>query len=70
MNHFCKSNVETNLATLHYVTFIEPLTVFSMEALSFDSGQFMNNSINKVIEAKTNDHFLQLEEHFFAAVLL
>jgi hypothetical protein len=70
MDHFCKSNAKTNLATLHYVTFIEPLAVFPAEALSFDSEKFTNNSINEVIEAKTNDPFLLLEEHFFDAILL
>jgi hypothetical protein len=70
MDHFCKTNIKTDLATLHYMTFIEPLTIFSTEALSFDSEQFTNNSINKVIEAKTTDPFLQLEEHFIAVVLL
>jgi hypothetical protein len=30
----------------------------------------MNNSINKLIEEKTNNSFLLLEEHFFAVVLL
>jgi hypothetical protein len=30
----------------------------------------MNNFINKVIEAKTNDHFVLLKEHFFADLLL
>jgi hypothetical protein len=69
MDHFYKSNAETDLVTLYYVTFIEPLTVFPMEALSLDSEQFMNNSINKVIEAKINDHFYY-SEHFFTVVLL
>jgi hypothetical protein len=41
-----------------------------MKALSFDSEQITNNSINKVIEEKTKDHFLLLEEHLFATVLL
>jgi hypothetical protein len=67
---FCKSCVKTDLASLHYVSFIEPLAIFPTKALSFDSEQFMNNSINKVIEEKTNDPFLLLEEHFFATVLL
>jgi hypothetical protein len=53
MDCFCKTNNETDLATLHYMAFIEPLTVFPMEALSFDSEQFTNDSINKVIEAET-----------------
>jgi hypothetical protein len=70
MDHFYKTNNETNLATLHYVAFIEPLTVSPMEVLSFDSEQFMNNSNNKVIEAKTTNHFVLLEEHFIATVLL
>jgi hypothetical protein len=65
----CKSCIETNLALLHYVTFIEPLTVHPIEALSFDSAQFANNSI-KVIEAKNRNPFLLSEEHFFASVLM
>jgi hypothetical protein len=52
MDHFCKTYVETDLASLHYITFIEPLTICPMEAKSFDSDQFTNNSINKVIEEK------------------
>jgi hypothetical protein len=70
MDPFCKSCVKIDLALLHYVTFIKPLVVFPMKALSFDSEQFTNNSINKVIEEKTNNPFLLLEEHIFAAVLL
>jgi hypothetical protein len=41
-----------------------------MKALSLDSEQITNSSINKMIEEKTKDHFLILEEHFFATVLL
>jgi hypothetical protein len=59
MDPFCKSCAKTNLVSLHYVTFIEPLAIFPTKALSFDSKQFTNNSINKVIE-----------EHFFTAGLL
>jgi hypothetical protein len=70
MDRFCKSNAETDLETLHYITFIKSLTIFSTEALFLDSKQFTNNSINKVIETKTNDHFLLCEEHFFTVVLL
>jgi hypothetical protein len=70
MNHFCKSYAKTDLATLYYVIFIEPLAVFPMETQSFDYKQFTNNSINKVIEAKTNDPFVLLEEHVFNTVLL
>jgi hypothetical protein len=59
-----------DLATLHYVTFIEPFGVFSIEPLSFNSEQFMNNSISNIFESKLNDPFLLFEEHFFAVVLL
>jgi hypothetical protein len=69
MDPFYKSCVETDLASLHYITFIEPLIVLSTETLSFDSEQFTNNPINKVIEAKRKP-FLLSEEHFFAVVLL
>jgi hypothetical protein len=69
MDCFCKTNTETDVATLHYLAFIEPLTVSPKEALSFDSKQFTNNSNNKVIEEKTTYNFLLLEEHFGAANL-
>jgi hypothetical protein len=39
MDRFCKTNTKTDLATLHYVAFIEPLTVFPTKAMSFDSEQ-------------------------------
>jgi hypothetical protein len=55
-----------DLASLHYVTFIEPLVVSPSEALCFDSEQFMNTSINKLIEAKPKDPFLIFEEYFVA----
>jgi hypothetical protein len=48
---------ETDLASLHYTTFVEPLTVLLREALSFDSDQFANNSI-KLFEAKNKKSFL------------
>jgi hypothetical protein len=48
MNHFYKSCVEIDLAWLHYVIIIEPLTVMPTESLSIDSEQFMN----KLIEEK------------------
>jgi hypothetical protein len=70
MDPFCKSCVATDLAPLHYVTFIEPLAVFSTEAPSFDSKQFKNISINKENESKTEDPFLLLNEHFTAANLV
>jgi hypothetical protein len=70
MDLFDKSNAETNLASLHYVTFIEPLVIFPTEALSFNLEQFTNNSMKKVTEGERNDPFVLLEEHFFATVLL
>jgi hypothetical protein len=70
IDHFYKSCTETDLASLHYVIFIEPLVIFQKKAMSFDSKQFTSNCITKVIEAKTNDPFLLLEENFFTAVLL
>jgi hypothetical protein len=70
MDPFCKSCVTTDLASLHYITFIEPLVVFSTEAPSFDSKQFKNISINKENESKTEDPFLLLNEHFAAANLV
>jgi hypothetical protein len=47
----CKSYVKTNLASLHSIAFNEPLTARPIQAMFFNSEQFMNNSI-KVIEAK------------------
>jgi hypothetical protein len=70
MDPFCKIYVESDLASLHYTTFIEPFAICPMEALSFDSDQFMNNSINKVIKEKINDHFLLLKEYFFTTFLV
>jgi hypothetical protein len=70
MDSSCKTYVETDLISLHYVTFIEPLVVYPTEALSFDSDEFMNNSINKVIEEKTNESFVLLNEHFFTDFLV
>jgi hypothetical protein len=70
MDHFYKSYVETDLATLHYVTFIKPLVVSRMEALSFDSNNFTSNSMKKVIERNINDSFALLKEHLFDIVLL
>jgi hypothetical protein len=61
---------KTDLATLHYVTFIEPFGVFSTEPLSFNFEQFMNNSISNIFESKLNGPFLLFEEHFFTVVLL
>jgi hypothetical protein len=70
MNLFCKSYDKTDLASLHYVIFIEPLAVMPTEFLSFACEQFMNNSVIKLIEEKTNNPFILLEEHFFASLLL
>jgi hypothetical protein len=70
MDQFYKSCVKTDLASLHYVTFIEPLAVFPTEVVSFTPEQFTNHSINKVVQSETKDHFLLLEEHIFAIVLV
>jgi hypothetical protein len=67
MEPSCKTYVETDMVSLHYVTFIEPLAICLTEALSFDSDQFTKNSIKKVIEEKTNDPFLLLQEHLSTA---
>jgi hypothetical protein len=64
MNTFC------DLASLHYVTIIESFAVSPSEALCFDSEQFMNTSINKLIEAKLKDPFLIFEEYFFANIFV
>jgi hypothetical protein len=70
MNSSCKTYVETDLDSLHYVTFIEPLVVCPMEDLSFHSNEFTNNATNMVIEENTNEPIVLLEEHFFAAFLV
>jgi hypothetical protein len=67
MDYSCKIYVKTDLASL---AFIEPLVVCSMEALSFDSNEFMNNAINMVIEENTNEPIVLLEEYFFIAFLV
>jgi hypothetical protein len=66
---FCKSYVDTDLASLHYVNFIETFAVSPKEALSFDSEQFMNTPI-KLIEAKNQDTYLLFQEHFFIGVFV
>jgi hypothetical protein len=70
MDHFYKSYTKTDLASLHYVTFIESLAIFSTEALSFDFDDFTVNFMKKVIKGNINNSFVLLEEHFFDAVLL
>jgi hypothetical protein len=70
MDPSCNSYADTNLASLHYVRFIEPLVVLPTEELSFDSKQFTNNLMEKVIEGKLNGPFILLEEHLFAVVML
>jgi hypothetical protein len=67
---FYKSYVETDLAMLHYVIFIESLAVSRTEAMFFDSNDFTSNSMKKVIQGNINDPFVLVEEHFFDAVLL
>jgi hypothetical protein len=49
---FLKKVPDTDLAWLHYATFIESIVVSLDEALFFDSEQFTNTSMNKLIEAK------------------
>jgi hypothetical protein len=61
VDRFCKTDTETDLTTLHYMTIIEPLTVSSKEALSLDSKQFTNNSNNKVIEEKQPTIFYKVQ---------
>jgi hypothetical protein len=70
MDSSYKIHVETDLASLHYVTFIELLAICPTNALSFESDQFTNNNINKVIEDKINEPFILNEEHFFTAFLV
>jgi hypothetical protein len=50
MDFFYQSCVKMNLATLHYVTFIEPFDMLPTETLSFHSDQFMSNYTNKIFE--------------------
>jgi hypothetical protein len=66
MDSSYKTYVKTDLASLHFVIFIEPLAVCPTEALSFNSDQFTNNTINKVIEEKNYDSFMLHKEHYFA----
>jgi hypothetical protein len=54
---------------VHYATIIEPFGVLPIEPLSFDAKQFTNNYTKNVLESKTNDPFLLLEEYFFAAIV-
>jgi hypothetical protein len=59
MNTFCISFIDTDLASLHYITSIEPFVVSPKEALSFGIEEFMNTSTNKLIEPKDR-HFPDL----------
>jgi hypothetical protein len=70
IDYFYKSYAKTDLATLHYVTFIESLVVSPTEALSFDSDTLTSSSMKKVIEGNINASFVLLEEHFLDIVLL
>jgi hypothetical protein len=70
MDQFYKSCMKTDLASLHYVTFIEPLAIFPTEVVSFAPEQFINNSINKVVQSETEDPFLPFEEHIFTIFLV
>jgi hypothetical protein len=53
---------------LHYVTFIEPFGVLSIENLSFDYNQFTSNYTNKIFESKNKDPFPSLRKHFRCGV--
>jgi hypothetical protein len=64
MNTFFKSYVDTDLAWLHYTTFIEPIVISPNEAISFDSELFTNTFINKFIEAKNQILFSALRRTF------
>jgi hypothetical protein len=70
MDPFYKSCVKNDLASLHCVTLIESLAIFPTEALSFTAETFRNNYIKKVVQSETEDPFLLLEEHIFAAILV
>jgi hypothetical protein len=70
MDSSCKTYVKSDLASLHYVAFIEPIVICTMEVLSFHSDQFTNNAINKVIQDKISDPFILNQEHFFTTFLV
>jgi hypothetical protein len=70
MDYFYISYIKTDLAMLHYVTFIKPIAVSPTEVLSFDSDALTTNSMKKVVEGNIKDPFVLLEEYFFDAVLL
>jgi hypothetical protein len=70
MDSSCKTYVETDLTSLHYVTFIEAFAICPTKVLSFDSNEFKNNIANKVIEENTNEPIVLIEEHFFAIFLV
>jgi hypothetical protein len=61
MDSSCTIYVKTDLTSLYYVIFIEPLIVCPIKTLSFDSDQLTNNTINKVIEEKMNNSFVLLK---------
>jgi hypothetical protein len=70
MNIFCKLCDDIDLASLHYVIFIQLIAISSNEVMSFGSEQFINTSINKLIEPKDKDPFMIFEEYFFGSVLV
>jgi hypothetical protein len=67
MNSYCKSYAQIDLASLHYVTFIELHVIIWTESLTFGLDQFMNKSVDR---GKTKDHFLLIKDNLFAAALL
>jgi hypothetical protein len=50
MDFFYQSCTETDLAILHYATFIEPFDMSPTEPLLFESDQFTSNYANKIFE--------------------
>jgi hypothetical protein len=53
-----------DLTLLHYVTFIEPHVIIPTESLSFGLDQFMNKSIDELMEGKTQGPFPSLQRQF------
>jgi hypothetical protein len=45
-----------DLATVHYVTFVELFDMLPTEALSFDDTKFLSNYTNKFFEFKKINH--------------
>jgi hypothetical protein len=61
-------DVRAGLASLHYVTFIEPLIVLPTEPMSYTCVLFRNTSNKEVLQTKLHDTFLLLENHYFLSL--